>query len=154
MFSYYVMAPVGIGKIRNLPFELGDYVRYNIHKQGLIDLSVGLKRLCEILFEAGATALYPSIGGVNRVNSKAELHLLPNFIKKQEMTLMTIHLMGSCPMGENQDICAVDSFGKLHDTEGVYITDSSILCDALGYNPQGTMMAIVRRNVLKFLSEV
>ena len=57
-------------------------------------------------------------------------------------------------MGEDFSKCAVDSFGKVHGTDGLYISDSSILCEGLGYNPQGTTMAIVRRNALKFLKGI
>jgi choline dehydrogenase-like flavoprotein len=65
--------------------------------------------------------------------------------------LMTIHLFSSCPMGENKSLCAANSFGKVHDMENLYIADASLLCTAPGVNPQGTIMAIARRNALAFL---
>ena len=64
---------------------------------------------------------------------------------------MTVHLVGSCPMGERRDRCAVDSFGRVHDVAGLHIADASILCSAPGVNPQGTIMALARRNALAFL---
>ena len=74
-------------------------------------------------------------------------------ISRKNSNLMTIHLMGSCPMGENESLCAVDSFGKLHGIKGLYIADASLLGGAPGVNPQGTIMALVRRNVVSFLNK-
>jgi len=54
-------------------------------------------------------------------------------------------------MGENRQRCATDSFGKVHEHKNLYVADASLLCDAPGVNPQGTIMALVRRNTMKFL---
>ena len=64
---------------------------------------------------------------------------------------MTIHLFSSCPMGENRRLCAADSFGRVHECPGLYIADASLLCTQPSVNPQGSIMAIARRNALKFL---
>ncbi len=66
---------------------------------------------------------------------------------------MTIHLFSSCPMGENRDLCAVDSFGRVHEIEGLHVADASLLPTALGVNPQGSIMAFARRNALRFIEE-
>ena len=100
---------------------------------------------------AGAEELYPSITGFEPLVSVDEIDRLPNILGRKTSSLMTIHLMGGCPMGEDLSKTSVNSFGKVHGAEGLYVSDSSLLCSALGYNPQGTMMAIVRRNALKFL---
>ncbi|MCF3608975.1 GMC family oxidoreductase [Planktothrix agardhii 1033] len=36
----------------------------------------------------------------------------------------------------------------------MYIADASLLCTAPGVNPQGSIMAIARRNALKFLGQL
>jgi choline dehydrogenase-like flavoprotein len=46
--------------------------------------------------------------------------------------------------------CAADSFGKIHGFENLYINDASMLPDSPGINPQGTIMAMARRNALHF----
>jgi choline dehydrogenase-like flavoprotein len=63
---------------------------------------------------------------------------------------MTIHLFSSCVMGEARDVCAVDSFGKVHGQQNLFVNDASLLCTAPGVNPQGSIMAIARRNALHF----
>jgi choline dehydrogenase-like flavoprotein len=54
-------------------------------------------------------------------------------------------------MGENKSKCPVDSFGQLRGFKGLYISDASLLCTAPGVNPQGSVMAFARRNILHFL---
>jgi choline dehydrogenase-like flavoprotein len=66
---------------------------------------------------------------------------------------MTIHLFSSCPMGESRKLCAADSFGMVHGTPNLFINDASLICTAMGVNPQGTVMALARRNALHFLGK-
>ena len=54
-------------------------------------------------------------------------------------------------MGEDKDVCAVDSYGKLFGFKNFYINDSSLICNKLLKNPQGTVMAIALRNIKNFL---
>jgi choline dehydrogenase-like flavoprotein len=54
-------------------------------------------------------------------------------------------------MGEDRMRCTADSFGRVHGSEGLFIADASLLCGAPGVNPQGTIMALARRNALRFL---
>ena len=54
-------------------------------------------------------------------------------------------------MGEDIRRCAVNSYGKLHGFENIYLNDASILPGAPGVNPQGTIMALARRNADNFL---
>ena len=154
MTSYYAMSNGGSGRVRNLPFNFGDLVTYNLQNEELVVLAKALKGLCRLLFMSGATELYPSISGIEPLKSIHDIDNLPNILNRKTTSLMTIHLMSGCPMGEDLSKCAVDSFGKVHGTDGLYISDSSILCEGLGYNPQGTTMAIVRRNALKFLKGI
>ena len=54
-------------------------------------------------------------------------------------------------MGEDRSKCAVDSYGRSHEVAGVLVNDASILNDAPGINPQGTVMALATRNAERFL---
>ena len=56
-------------------------------------------------------------------------------------------------MGENQTLCAADSFGRVHGIPNLHLADASLLCSAPGVNPQGSIMAFARRNALAFLGE-
>ena len=56
-------------------------------------------------------------------------------------------------MGERMDRCAIDSYGRVHGFENLYVNDASMLPDSPGINPQGTIMAVARRNAQHFVSE-
>lgn len=152
MAIYYAMTnAAGKGGVRPLPFYKDPLVQYAITGQEKEDLAEGLKRLCELLFAAGAEVLYPSIAGSSPLHSMEDVNKLPASIPPATSNLMTIHLFSSCPMGENQEVCVADSFGKLHGEEHLYINDASLLPTALGVNPQGSIMAFALRNISHFI---
>ncbi|MGA2661712.1 MAG: GMC oxidoreductase, partial [Verrucomicrobiota bacterium] len=76
---------------------------------------------------------------------------LPEMLPNGLARLMTVHLFSSCPMGEDQHVCATDSFGRVHGFDHLFVNDASLLCTAPGVNPQGSIMALARRNVIHFL---
>lgn len=151
MATYYVsLAGRGRGKVRCLPGFSDPLVRYKVPSDDLKLLASGLKNLCRLLLTAGAKALFPLVPNATRLSQINEIEQLPQQLPS-DTNLMTIHLFSSCPMGENRDLCATDSFGKIHGLENLYVADASLLCTAPGVNPQGSVMAIARRNALHFL---
>jgi len=126
-------------------------VRYCITDDDLQALAQALHRLSALLFEAGASALYPSIAEQPGLSSPDDLKRLARAVPRARTNLMTVHLFSSCPMGEDRNRCATDSFGRVHGFEGLHISDASLLCTPPGVNPQGTIMALARRNALRFL---
>ncbi|ERT05973.1 FAD binding domain protein [Lyngbya aestuarii BL J] len=155
MAIYYAMITgQGQGSVRCLPGFRDPLVRYHLTQQDLKDLSEALQKLSQLLFEAGAKILYPSISNFPRLTQPNDLKHIPDLLPKSQTNLMTVHVMSSCPMGENLEKCAANSFGKVHGFDNLYISDASLLCTAPGVNPQGSIMAITRRNVLKFLGKL
>lgn len=152
MASYYVMVSGGTGKVRSFPLRGDAMVWYSLPKDKKIDLAIGLKRLARLMFRAGANRIYPGINGMRSIASESDIHEIPNILDPALANLMTIHLMGSCPMGEDRSRTAVDSFGKVHGQEQLYVSDASLIADELGVNPQGTVMALARRNAHHLLA--
>ncbi|HYQ70560.1 MAG TPA: GMC family oxidoreductase, partial [Gammaproteobacteria bacterium] len=146
MASYYVMISGGVGTIRSYPFLRDPVVRYKLDKANLVNLALGVKRLTQVMFAAGARKVYPSIKGARGMTTESDIHQLPNSLDPNTANLMTIHLMGSCPMGEDLRKAAVNSYGQVHGTSGLYVSDASLIGNELGVNPQGTVMALSRRN--------
>jgi choline dehydrogenase-like flavoprotein len=154
MATYYAMITgEGRGTVRALPGFRDPLVRYVLTKNDRRDLADGLWKLSQALFESGATALYPSVTGGPQLFSRDELTKIPAALPSGLANLMTIHLFSSCPMGEDPDKCAANSFGQVRDFKNLYISDASLLCTAPGVNPQGSIMALARRNVLHFLGK-
>ena len=154
MASYYVMiTPDKRGRVRALPGFKDPLVTFPLTYRDRTILSLGLKRLCEILFAAGTESLYLSIKGMPPINSRAELGGIPQAVPPKESELMTIHLTSSCPMSDDPALGVTDSWGAVHGEENLYIADAGLLCTAPGVNPQGPLMAVVRRNVTHWLEQ-
>ena len=147
---YAAIAGPNTGVVRNIPLSAAPLIRYSLSAEDLRDLSTALVNLCRLLFAAGATHLYPSIVGISVLRSEADLTTIPSELPRDRTSLMAAHLFSSCPMGQATDFTAVDSFGQVHDYRNLFINDASILCTAPGVNPQGSIMAVARRNALHF----
>ena len=150
---YYAMiAPVGTGTIRTLPGFAAPLVRYRLTAEDYLALGEGLQKLGQLLFAAGAIRQYPGLHGP-RLESPKDLARLARALPVSAH-LMTIHLFSSCPMGEDPKRCAASSFGAIPGVPNLFINDASLLCTAPGVNPQGSIMALARRNALKFLGKI
>jgi choline dehydrogenase-like flavoprotein len=151
MAVYYAMTGGGSGRVRPVPFFRDPLVRFKLTAAHLSELANGLRRLCECLLAAGATVLYPTVMGSEAVTGEAQVRALPAALPPNSTSLMTVHAFSTCPMGEDRTRCAVDSFGSVHDVPNLHVADGSLLCGPPGVNPQGSIMALARRNALRFL---
>jgi choline dehydrogenase-like flavoprotein len=152
---YYAMITTeGHGTVRSLPGFHDPLVRYALTENDRRNLTDGLRKLAQILFASGATELFPSLTRGPLLRSNACLSKLPDLLPNGMANLMTIHLFSSCPMGENRSSCATDSFGLVRGFKNLFVNDASLLCTAPGVNPQGSIMALARRNTLKFLRKL
>lgn len=57
-------------------------------------------------------------------------------------------------MGEDPNTSATNSFGAVHNIKNLYINDASLFCTSIGVNPQGTVMALARRNISNFINSL
>ena len=153
MAVYYAMIRGGRGTIRNVPMHGDPLVRYGLEQHDLANLAEALRKLCQCLYAAGAVSLYPTILGSPRLTTEADVADLPDVLPRGRVNLSAIHLFSSVPMGEDRGRCGTDSFGKMHEYDNLYIADGSLLCGPPGVNPQASIMAIARRNVLKYLGK-
>ncbi len=156
MAIYYV-AVRGTGKGSVQPASLGDdgaVIRYELSDEDHRNLSKGLARLSTLLLEAGATEVYPCVHGLPSIRTKIEsIRWLDELVPKKALSLTTVHAFSTCPIGERRERCAADSYGKVYDHENLYLNDASILPDSPGVNPQGSVMALARRNARHFIEE-
>jgi len=148
---YAAIAGDGSGTVRNLPGIRDPLIRYRLTDSDHRDLADGLAKLAEAVFAAGASEIYPGLPGGMALRHPGEVRKLPGAFPRNGAGLMTLHLFASCPMGERAARCAADSFGRVHGAPNLHIADASLLCGAPGVNPQGTIMALARRNALRYL---
>jgi choline dehydrogenase-like flavoprotein len=156
MAHYYVgVRGTGQGWVRPSLFGTdATFVRYELSDADAKHLSVGLAHLAALLIAGGAKEVYPSVAGLPVIRSEAEAaRWLDEVLPKSRLGLVTVHAFSSCPAGERRDLCAADSFGRVFGAEGLSVNDASMLPDSPGVNPQGTIMALARRNALAFVAD-
>ena len=151
---YAAIAGPNVGVVRNVLFSRAPLIRYALSAADMRALSAGLVHLCRVLFAAGATHLYPGLSGMSALRSEADLTRIPPALPRDRTNLTTVHLFSSCPMGGKPDFWPVDSFGGLHGYHNLFVNDASLLCTAPGVNPQGSIMALARRNALHFSKDL
>lgn len=147
MGIYYVQTTGGRATVRNLPFFRDPLVRVQHSEWDLLQYGQGLRRLAEALLAAGAVAVYPCLRDYPVLRSMADICKWPESLPKEAIGPTSVHVFASCPMGENAK-SAADSFGRVREADGLYITDASVLCGPTVVNPQGTVMAIAHRNAM------
>jgi len=146
---YAAITSEGRGAVRALPGLRDPLVTYRLTRRDRELLGRGLARLALLMLEAGATAVYPSYRGAPVVRSRADLATLTGTFAAGRASVMTVHLCSTVPLG-----AATDSFGRVHGTANVYVNDASLLPDAPGVNPQGSVMAVAIRNARHFVETV
>lgn len=146
MAIYYVQTTGGRASVRNLPLFRDPLVRVRYTPDELHDFAEALKRLAEVLFAAGAVAVYPAVPGYPALRSREDAARLPAVFSGPDGSVTSVHVFSSCPMGESEALCATDSFGRVRSARGLRIADASLLCGPTGVNPQGTVMAVAHRN--------
>jgi choline dehydrogenase-like flavoprotein len=149
---YYAMIrPDGVGRIHTLPGIDEPLVRYALTTRDRWRLWDGARQLGQALLAAGAEHVTPSVMGHDGWADAGAIAADTVPPAPARTALMTIHLFGSCPMGENPVVHTVDSFGRLWGAENVIVADGSVLPGAPGVNPQATIMALAMRSADAFL---
>jgi cholesterol oxidase len=59
--------------------------------------------------------------------------------------VITVHQLGGCPMGRNENEGVVDSYGEVFNYPGFYIADGSVMPGPVGTNPSLTIAALANR---------
>ena len=59
--------------------------------------------------------------------------------------LVTVHPLGGCPMGDDENHGVVDVHGEVFHYPNLFVTDGSIIPTAVGPNPSKTIGAMAER---------
>jgi choline dehydrogenase-like flavoprotein len=149
---YAAIRSEGRGRVLAVPGLRAPIVTYRLTEADMSRLARGLVHLGEVLLASGATELYPSVAGGPVVRGHDELGSWWDAVTRNRTNLMTVHLTSSVRMGEDRARTGADSFGRVWGFENLRVNDASLVPDAPGVNPQGTIMAIAARNSDQFLA--
>lgn len=118
-------------------------VLYRFHPEDLPVIKTAIRRTTNILFQAGAIELYMPVAGMDKVTSLSDLDRKLDGLRPEQLEIITVHVMASCPMGPDLATSVTDPAGKLRDMKNILVADASILPSNIGTSPQGTIMAFV-----------
>ncbi|MBK5287379.1 MAG: GMC family oxidoreductase [Acidimicrobiia bacterium] len=149
---YAAIRSSGSGRVLAIPGLQAPLVTYSLNDSDLSRLARGLVHLGEMLLAAGAQELFPSIAGGPIVRSRADLAQWWGALNRTQSNLMTVHLTSTIRMGDNSALTGADSFGRVWDSDNLFVNDASLLPDAPGVNPQAAVMTIAARNADAYLA--
>lgn len=135
------------GYVRNVPVTGEALVYYRLGKDDLELLGLAAERLAQVLLAAGARAIMNPVPGGAPIRSAADIPALRAGVAAGRAQVTAIHLHSTVPMGDER--FAADSWGKLRALDNAWVNDASLLPDTPGVNPQGTILAIARRNAVR-----
>lgn len=112
----------------------------------------GTSLLCRLLFTAGAKKIYLPFDGVPALEGIDDVkRIFARRIPKDTMEVVTVHMMGTAAMGGDPTRHVCDSYGKVYDTDGLWVADASLFPSPVGVNPMETIMALATRNAERIL---
>jgi choline dehydrogenase-like flavoprotein len=106
-------------------------------------LILGMRRVAEVFFAAGAEWVHPGRVGLPKIRSVGEIEAaLPLDLKPRDLVLYASHPMGTCRMGGDPETSVVDPEGRVWGWNNLRVADASVFPTSLGVNPQITTMAM------------
>jgi len=152
MLVFHATFSIGMGKIMSFPFLKDPVIFYDIENKELELVKNGMSKLSKLMFDAGCEFIYPITKCSNKLYAETYSKFINDIRDIKKFNFSSVHILGGVPMGEDINKCIVNSFGKMHNYDNLYINDSSLICNKLLKNPQGTTMAIALRNISNFLN--
>ena len=147
---YAAITSEGRGTVQAVPGMRDPIVTYRLTRRDKDLLRSGLSRLAMLMLAAGAQEVYPSFRHAPIVRGALDLATMQERFAASKASVMTVHLCSTVPLGEDRRRCGADSFGRVHGCANVWVNDASLLPDAPGVNPQGSVMALAIRNARHF----
>ncbi len=103
--------------------------------------------LCEMMFAAGATEVYPGLGHLPEVlTDRSEVELVRTArLRRADFHFMASHLFGTACAGADPSRSVVGPDLQSHEVRGLYVMDAAVFPTNMGVNPQHSIMTVVWR---------
>ena len=105
-------------------------------------LKDGLVLSARVLLAGGAREVFVTGYRTARHTGTETLRAELATITPQQLNFYSAHPMSTCWMGSDPETSVLDSRGRTHRMEGLYIIDAGMFPTALGVNPQLTTMMV------------
>ncbi|MCI4348053.1 MAG: GMC family oxidoreductase, partial [Thermoplasmata archaeon] len=131
-------------------------VDYALNAADQEDVKRGIQETGRVLAAAGAKSLVTihslpvDVRAAGDHLTERELQQFLDGVRERSLApnrcmQFSAHLMGSCPMGDDARVSAVQPTGELWSLSNVFVADASVFPTAPGVNPMITIMAMARR---------
>ena len=114
-------------------------------------LIIGVLRLSQALFTAGALAVRLPLTGLPRVESSADAETVLRSSAGRDWQLTTVHAMSSLPLG-NHSHSPFGFNGQSVKNPHLWLCDASALPTTVGESPQGSIMLVADHIAKNFLA--
>ena len=123
-----------------------DVVKLTLDENDLRRGREGLALAARMMFEEGATEIWPGVYGVPTVlTSPDQVKLIEQAsLDPRAYGYVATHLFGAARMGPDPKSSVVGLDFATHAAKALYVVDSSVFPTNMGVNPQHTIMAIAR----------
>jgi choline dehydrogenase-like flavoprotein len=117
--------------------DLGLEIDYRLNSEDREELQFGLKACAKLLLAAGATKVIIPTNPTIEISGPHELDKADAVdLSKTSAGVAAVHPMGTVPMGDNPQVAAVDSRGRFHHLDGLWVADGSLFPTSIGVAPQ------------------
>lgn len=125
----------------------GPVVRYEPLPEDLAKAQEALALICEMMFAAGATEVYPGLGHFPEIltDPKQVEDLRNAKLRRADFHFMASHLFGTACAGADPSRSVVGPDLQSHDVSRLYVMDASVFPTNMGVNPQHSIMSVVWR---------
>lgn len=120
-------------------------ISYRLRREDADRLVFGIARAAELLYAAGATEVYPQIGGTATVSRSGIAALEASPPPRSALRLEAFHPMGTARMDSDPHRGVAGADGAVHGAEALYVADGSLLPSSIGVNPMMTIVAMASR---------
>ena len=117
-------------------------VTYSLSESDAARLKRAIEVLSELLFAAGAREVLTGLARRPRARSLDDLKAGLAGLDTRQLHLAAFHPTGTARAGADPELNPVDTAGRLRGTDGLWITDASIVPSSPQVNPQVTIMGL------------
>lgn len=127
--------------------DLGLRIEYRPEAPDRARLVDGLGHAARLLFAAGARRVLvptrpPIVLEPGDLESRATADAFATALTDGRLELTAVHPMSTVPMGDDPARAAVDSSGRHHHLDGLWVADGSLFPDSIGVPPQLSIYAL------------
>lgn len=133
------------GEVFAAPFTGAPVMTYKMSERDFQRIPALLRRMGEFWFAAGAREVIVPVFGTEPLDADALRRFPFEDVRGHQLECSSQHPLGSCQMGVARGTSVVDPYGKVWDTENLYVACGSIMPTSLGVNPQLAIMSMATR---------